>query len=488
MKKIITFLFLVVATQISFSQSYKILNTAAGKLENFVTLTDGDELYGYAELRQLDELSPTEVKFKYIILDKNMNTINSGEFVETKVKKKCVIENYQIVYNNGHILFNFIENFVSEQLFINIKFKYKILGLAANKITASGTYDKSIKPDDNNIPKMFKNVKYYAAAALSNSGFFVQLVNFDKKKDESACFAIDFNGEQLWASNVKQAEEKHEYEYQFFEMDENTLSFIATKSRGSKKVSDHLLILDTKTGKEISFTNLYNDTYTLLFSFSKINDEKLTIIGRYFEKEKRDRVEYDESLGLYKREIDMKSGKIISEIFLPYSKFNFKDISENGKVKGEGILDFRKIDQNPDGSFFMIAETFRAKSKHNLYFELYVFQIDKDFNSISTKSFDTEKSFKSKYRFSQELLGNAGKVYFFYDKNEDKKLELNLIDFNFSSKEITLSKMNLNTTESKITVFPAKTGYVAIKEEFTNPKKGESQIEIRLEKLNYERQ
>lgn len=489
MKKIFIALFFI-AFQFLLGQSYKIQNAAAGSLEGFASLVDGDELYGYVELRKLDDLSEKEVKFKYIVLDKNMNIINTGEFTETKIKKKCAISCYQIIYNNEHLLFNLVEVFNPLSESMPLKCKYKILDLSTNKFISHGTYNKNIKADEDNVPKLFKDFSYYYCSALSDVGFLVQntsTINI-KKNLKTPYSGMNFKGETIWSLDIKKAEPKHEYVYNFFNMDENSISLLLTKNKNDKKVSDHILIIDAKTGNDVSFTDLSNEKYTLRFMFSTLKENKLIMIGRYFEKEKRDRVGYDESLGLYKREIDIKTGKITSDIFLPYNKFNSLDIDENGKIKKEGKLAFKKIDMNPDGSFFILAETYRDKSTIDLYTELYTFLLDKDFKPVSIKSFDTEKSRGSKYSFSQKLLNNVGKVYFFYDKNEEKKFELNLINFDYNSKNITVTKMNVDTKNSSLSVMPAKTGYVAIKEYFKNPKKDENVMEIRLEKLNYERQ
>lgn len=48
--------------------------------------------------------------------------------------------------------------------------------------------------------------------------------------------------------------------------------------------------------------------------------------------------------------------------------------------------------------------------------------------------------------------------------------------------------MPISNENSTISVFPAKTGYVAIAEYFKNPKKDGKYMEIRLEKLNYKRE
>ena len=481
-KTIFTILFFTLCLQSTMAQSYQILNTAAGRLARFASLNDeNDELFGYVELRELDNVSKTEVKFGYSILDKNMNVMVSGNFTCSKTESYNFINNYQIKYNNGNVIFGFYEKFGSTPL----KCFYKIINIESNKIIAKGVYDSDIA----NLKRLktMRSMRYYNAIPLTNIGFFIQgnptllTQPFGLKSDS---YAIDFKGKKIWDVKIKKAEEKHEYEYSFFDIDESIISLIATKTRNTKKVSDHLLILDAKTGKEISFTDLFNEDYTMRFSYSKLDENKLTIIGRYFEKDRRDYINDKESLGLYKREIDIKSGKILKDVFMPFSKFKLSNISENGKIKGDGYLEFQKIDLNPDGSYFK-QEFMNFKT----YSELYVFLLDKDLNPITVKFYDTKISADRKFSFSQKLLNDAGKVYFFYDKDENKKLEINLINFNYTSKEISLSKMNVDNKESEITAFPAKNGYITIKEFFPGAsKKDKGKVDIRLEKLNYERQ
>lgn len=493
MKKLILILFVFLSFQNTFAQSYETIRAAAGRFVKFTSLIDeNDELYGYVELRKLDDVSKTEVKFGYSILDKNMNVMVSGDFNGTKLFANRHIENYQIIYNNGHVLFSFLEKFYTRKgNLIPVKCFYKIINIESNKITAQGVYDKAIA-NYSNIETV-KSMRYYNAIPLTNVGFFIQgnPGPFTKSKyAKSNTYTIDFKGKKIWDVKIKKAEEKHEYVYNFLDIDESIISLIATKTRNTKKVSDHLLILDVKTGKEVSFTDLFSEDYTMRFSYSKLDENKLTIIGRYFKKDRRDYVNDKESLGLYKREIDIKSGKILKDIFMPFSKFKLSNISENGKIKGDGYLEFQKIDLNPDGSYFVVAETFKQEFLNfKTYSELYVFHLDKDLNPITVKFYDTKISADRKFSFSQKLLNDTGKVYFFYDKDENKKLEINLINFNYTSKEISLSKMNVNNEESEIAVFPAKTGYITIKEFFPGAsKKDIGKVDIRLEKLNYERE
>jgi hypothetical protein len=114
--------------------------------------------------------------------------------------------------------------------------------------------------------------------------------------------------------------------------------------------------------------------------------------------------------------------------------------------------------------------------------------MDKDFNPIQTVEYDVKRTKGYKYDFSQRLANQTGRAYFFFDKNDDKDLELNILNYYFKSKKQVIQKMPINNDESAIAVFPAKTGYVGIAEYFKNPKKDGKYMEIRLEKLNYERE
>jgi hypothetical protein len=488
MKKTLLSLLFILTVQISFSQSYKILNSANGKLANFESLTDGDDLFGYAELRKIDLEDKFTEKYKYIILDKNMNTICSGEFTKKLVKRKCENSNYQIVYNNGHIMFLFQEYFLDRSRTLPVRGSYEILNIESNKIITAELFDKK-QTDDLSIPKLSGNNHESFSSALSDNGFLIQSSKyFERKGLKDYYYAVDFKGNVLWEQVFKTAEAKHDYEYSFFDKDNTNLILLVTKSRNEKKVSDHLLILDVKTGKEISFTDLSNENYTMRFSSVDVKEGKIYVIGRFFEKEKRDRVDNDESLGLYRRIIEVKSGKIIDEDFLTYDKFKNPNINENGRIKKEGYLSFKKININPDGSYFIIAETYINKSGGAMYNELYAFTLDKDFKPIEMKGFDVNRTRGSKYSFSQELPNKVGKAYFFYDKNEDKDLELNILKYMYASKTLSIDKMKLNNEKSDINVVRAKTGYIGILEHFKNPKKDEKALEIRLEKLNYERQ
>ena len=114
--------------------------------------------------------------------------------------------------------------------------------------------------------------------------------------------------------------------------------------------------------------------------------------------------------------------------------------------------------------------------------------MDKDFNPVKTVEYEVKRTRGSKYDFSQRLANSAGRAYFFFDKNDDKDLELNILNYYFKSQKQAIQKMPITNDDSAISVFPAKSGYVGIAEYFKKPEKTGKFMEVRLEKLNYERE
>lgn len=481
MRKILLLITALIISQNAISQSYQIMNSASGSLETFSPLVQDKEIFGYIEVRKMDLEDKLTETHKYIVLDKNMNKISSGDFKIDLYRKKVLTNLYDVTYCNGKIIFCYEQYTIGASL-LRILCSYKILDIANNKIVAENNFvpEVDFTESTNNMLKKYK--RFYTYPLLSNDGFLMKSI---KNNTETDFYTINFVGETIWNQDKQEIEKKQDIEYNLIESDKDYIILMATITRNDKKISDNLLILDSKTGKKVAFTELFSNEFTLKYLDISIKNGKLNMVGRYFEKEKRDRVDFDESLGLYRRIVDLKSGKIESDIFLPFGKFNSLDIDENGRVRKEGYLYFQTVDLNPDGTYFALAET----SKKGKYFnELYVFLMDKDFKPMKVEKFDVKKTRGDKYSFSQDLPNKVGKAYFFYDKTEEAEYELNILNFMFDSKTFTTTKMDLKNEKSSIRVMPAKTGFVGIVEYFKDPKKEGKSMEIRLEKLNYERQ
>lgn len=484
MRKILLLITALIISQNAISQSYQIMNSASGYLVAFQPLVKEKEIFGYVELRKIDMQDSITNVYKYIVLDKNMNQVCNGNIEEDTYKKEYSQRVTEIEYNNGHILFGFVLTYWNSfsGAYYNISNSYKILDVETNKIISGGNLDKNFDLSVTNN-RLDKNFKFHEFYALNKDSYLIGTYN--RKTKENGYYAINFKGEEIWKQDFIEKDVSNDVIYNVIEKDETYIILLYTILKKERKISDNLLIIDTKTGKKIALTPLINDEFSLKYLDIDIKNEKIQIVGRYFEKQKEDKVQIDESLGLYRRVVDLKSGKIESDIFLPFGKFNSLDIDENGRVRKEGYLYFQTVDLNPDGSYFVLAET----SKKGKYFnELYVFLLDKDFAPIKVEKFDVKKTRGDKYSFSQDLPNKVGKAYFFYDKTEEAEYELNILNFMFDSKTFTTTKMDLKNEKSSIRVMPAKTGFVGIVEYFKDPKKEGKSMEIRLEKLNYERQ
>ncbi|SNB27083.1 conserved exported hypothetical protein [Flavobacterium psychrophilum] len=486
MKKLLPLLLLYLTSTISLGQSYKIMQSASGVIEQFNAIYDNEEnLFGYVELLKMEQESKETMVFKYIVLDKNMNTVCSGNLKENIVKRRCQKINYDISYNNGHIMFSFFERLGKSD---RVRCSYQILKIDTNTIVANAFFDEFVKTQTS-IKKLIKNYKSYQITGLGKEGFLIRSENYNPwHTPKLYYYAINFKGEKIWEQAYKTPEKKRfYYRYKLIDNDNKYVVLLAAKYRRKNKKSDNLLILDAKTGTQIAFTNLYNKKYSLTYENIKIKDDKIYIVGRFFKKEAHDLLIDNESLGLYQRIVNLKDGSIISDKFLDYDKFNGLDITKKGKVRGDGYLNFTKIEMNPDGSYFLLGETYGSYTLGFYYYGLYSFNINKDFNMEKIYTFDTKRSIGTKYVFSQTLLNKSGKVYFFFDKNEEKEPELNILNFNYANKESVVEKIKITNKDSEIKIIPAKPGYVGIVEIFKDPKEGEKALELRLEKLNYKR-
>ena len=65
----------------SFGQMQDLMNLSKGEIVYSSILYDSNEnLYGYFYLYQTDKTSSKTMKFEYVVLDKNLNKVNNGEF------------------------------------------------------------------------------------------------------------------------------------------------------------------------------------------------------------------------------------------------------------------------------------------------------------------------------------------------------------------------------------------------------------------------
>lgn len=91
MKKIL--LLLLFMSQFSFGQSYTVLNETVGEFMTFTPIYENSDLFGYVELRKMNVDEKNNNTIKYTVLDKNLNIVSSGDFIEKNLQFPTKKEN-----------------------------------------------------------------------------------------------------------------------------------------------------------------------------------------------------------------------------------------------------------------------------------------------------------------------------------------------------------------------------------------------------------
>ncbi|MEL1252880.1 DUF6770 family protein [Flavobacterium sp. DGU38] len=481
------FLFLFLLTSFSFGQSYTVLNAAVGEFLAFQPIFDDSELFGYIELRTMNIDEKNNVTIKYIALDKNFNTMCSGTFIEKTSNSRRKKKFNDITYSDGLVRIDFFEYYKALDIEVPFFKTYQVIDLKKNIVTSSGIYNPEIKEIDKQYAKI--DTKGYFCYSLNKGGFLIHETNPDTKIGNEASFyyALNSKNEKIWEYKASRELKKYLMSYNTLNYDEKYIVLEGFFYKKSKREQLHIQVLDSKTGKEVLYFPTSSE-YTLSREYTYLIDDKIYTGGRFFEKNSKEEYVTDESLGIYQTIIDIKNNKVIRDKYVKYEQFPDLKINKHGKVRGEGYLSFKKTSINPDGTTFVLGEAYWQKQQYRAYTQLYTFLMDKDFNPVKTVEYEVKRTKGSKYDFAQRLANQSGRAYFFFDKNDDRDLELNILNYYFKSKKQVIQKMPITNDDSVINVFPAKSGYVGIAEYFKKPEKAGKFMEIRLEKLNYERE
>lgn len=481
-------LFLLLLTSFCFGQSYTVLNATAGEFMTFQPIYEDSELFGYVELRTMNIDENNTVTIKYIALDKNFNTMCSGTFTEKISNPRRKKKFNDITYSDGFIRIDFFEYYQALGELMSPFFKtYQIIDLKKNTVVGKGIYNPEVKEIDKKYAKI--DTKGYFCYSLNKLGFLMQETNLETKIGYEANFfyALNLKNEKIWEYKSTRQFKKYLLHYNTLNYNEKYIVLEGFFHKKSKREQIHILVLDAKTGKELLYLPK-SSQYTTTREFTTLSGDKIYTGGRFFKKNSKEEYTTDESLGIYQTIIDLNSNQLISDKYVKYDQFPDLKINKHGKIRGEGFLSFKKFNINPDGTMFILGEAYWQKKQYRAYTQLYTFSMDKDFNPIKTVEYEVKRTKGSKYDFSQRLANNSGKAYFFFDKNDDRDLELNILNYYYKSKKAVIQKMPIINDESTISVFPAKSGYVGIAEYFKKPEKTGKFMELRLEKLNYERE
>jgi len=479
------------------AQEYKIVKAASKYFMNFTVLYDKqkDEVFGYLELSKGSRPAKKTEKIYYTVLDKNLNKIVSGDFVEPLYNNRAFLRLKGLSYNNGHVILILTE---TVKVYTKYGYFYKdtvhhyiILDLKENKVVSSGMIEEFVKKEGDaivRIPKKMVMLAYKLNVRAAPGGFLLDFYFHPYEKIFRALNVIkliDFNGKELWrktdvvALKRKDADKSEkilgvEDDY-FYSLKKP----VYTNTKYTKNLTDELIARSIKNGEVLADRPIrLDEKYFHRPFFSNLKKHKIIFSGIYRDAE---RTKAHRWRGLYRDiyEWEGTSFKRTAYQFLPYTDMKIPEINEYGRVKNEGYLIFEDVDVLDNDDMIYIAETKYKRQYKGLYF----FLINKDFKVVKAKALITEPSKFSKYEFTHEMENNKGRIFVFYDKDSDTEYNIHIVKYLFDTKQFTESIIKVDLYEGDINVYPAKKGYILIVQEYNEPQKDGKLMEIRLEKI-----
>lgn len=508
MKKI-TLLIFALTQAFFYAQTQDLTSLASGENVGMNALFDtNDNLYGYVSIYSYGKTEDRKQKFEYVILDKNLNPVANKEFEAGLL----VADYFGYIDFKGQIIlrpsdFNYTQAFARDaaapvSMVIDPKtntvkpkvyYDYQEDG-TFKEITQPKTFKEEKK--ESRTEKKEKGYNYisvvseikeggYLAVEYNHYGKYINknsLIKFDENKKEIWRYSYNTNGDKKVFSSLK-----------LLEKDDARIYGILKKVNDDKKTFS-LLVLDMKTGKEISnqpITGLSDDTLENIATFSsatrildgdKTFDDKIVIVGRNFE----------DKLGtgfarmiIDKNTLDVNTKKID---YLSNLSSYIPRIDRLGYVEKSYHLQPRDVFFMKDGSVGLLLEKQKMDFNTGLAktTDLVYVYTDKDFKIKGAKIFEKEKSLSTgDYLFSQYINDGNDVVFFFRDYQKDKetkqkawKLFINtLIKGEFRQEVVTISEKD----NYVVTPYIAKEGYILLRE--FNAK--EKFNKVRLERLNY---
>ncbi|WBX76478.1 hypothetical protein PG911_17925 [Tenacibaculum ovolyticum] len=503
MKKNITLIvFIALITTIK-AQVSSLSNLASGELKTFTAIPELDgSIYGYFSIYKLENVSETEEKFEYFLLDKNLNKVANGEFIDIKYKKfeskfyyPEKIKNKLIIskayfYSGSATVFR---RSPEEYTFVSHRF----FDIENNKVSEPFYYKnneiiKGTRPVKK-IIKTAKKEKTIDFPLVYNDGFFM----FERIKGSSndlkemkSLKAFDIDKKLKWEYEYNPSNEKIIYDFRVLN---NKAIIFRTFNKKTKVIKLHSL--DPKTGNPNFVYELENRSseYSHNYKIETVND-KIVIIGKMSPYKSYTGYDYEKSLGFFKIELDKLGNEISKNYFKWEDAVNYIDIKKNGKLKKGYKLASRQYFVFKNGTISILTEKVKKVKRTDFV----ILNFDKDFKLTSTETIEKPKNiYNSSYLFSQKVEDGNG-VAFFYKytkkaKKEFKFIRVMAIGTGITTLNATLGivtiingKINkeeipMSSKEYTISPYIAKEGYILFRE-FN---KNSNYDEIRLEKLNY---
>ncbi|KGL63109.1 hypothetical protein PHEL85_0140 [Polaribacter sp. Hel1_85] len=500
MRKIIT-LFVFFISFLMNSQISSLAELASGDIQLFNPIYEIDKnIYGYFMVVKLDNVSEAEQKFEYIFLDKNLNKVANGEFIDANYKKYA----FQFItpekIGNKIILSKIY--YKSQQQFFGNNSDYKFvanrtLDLSTNKMSKPFYFENdSVIEGERVAKKLDKRIKknifiQYPLAIDDGYLLFKQsklLKNSFQTKKIATLEAYNIDNSKKWQYNYNPKEEIVNTRIEF--LNEETIVLWAKNFRTKSQV---LHLINPKTGEadfKYEIENKKSD-YNHFYKVRKLKNR--TVIVGMTSKYRSSGFDFKKATGFFKIELDNKGNETFKKYFKWEEAGSLLSIKKNGKLKEDGYrLLAKQFFIFEDGSTAFLTEKFKDTQYYVVVAlapkttDFLMLNFNKEFTLNNVEKIEKDKSYysSSDYLYSQRIKEGNGVVFFYRDYKKDEATKkknwvlgiVTVIDGKMNHEQIPMS-----SEEHFITPYIAKEGYILLRE----LNKDSDHDEIRLEKLNY---
>jgi hypothetical protein len=479
-----------------------------------------DNLYGYFYIYQMDA-EKNRKKLEYVLLDKNLNKVNNGEFStgsggKTKYKfDNCILIENKIILTKDYY---YTPTFTIDGIPVYLATTFQIISLKDRSVSPEYLYkggsfveaptdlstlkDETKKEETKNVISAFSNEK--------NTGFYITQYNQKQKnhlEKEIKFFDKDLNFKWNYIYNPN-ADPENYTTFKFLHLKGDNLYIAETKWIKRNVNSYNIVALNIRTGeKKYEYKMEFPGCGKIHNLNTKEVEGKLVIAGTYVKEDKDMSFDFKKRLGFYRIVLNA-DGSEADKKYLPWTSLAPQvSINENGYDKNGYTLNPRRYFLFANGKISIVSERYNpGKSAVNVLIplvdvivaaatykpqctgDIVVMNFNKDFvfESADTIRKEVSKENYSDYLFSQYIRNDTAGVFFYSnivqnkkEKKEDLVLGIDLI----ADGKVTEEKIPVYSKKKYfIKVMPAKEGYIMLRE--YNEK--EKYNQLRLEKLNYE--
>ncbi|MBW3520409.1 DUF6770 family protein [Flavobacterium sp. NKUCC04_CG] len=542
MKKTLSLLILLLSSAI-YSQVVELQKLSTGELIESQPLfnKEEDDIYGYFFIFKKDKIAKKEFLYEYVLLDKNLNKVLSGDFTE-KLGAYGKLIDVSCIYRDGYISFKIDERFVS--IGAIVRTKYRLLDIRENSLSDSFVLTESLEKDYTEESKSIKkstvftfrpnSFGYHLNTPLENNGDsgLHNINQMGYATAPSRAKGIQFFNAQLnplWSYSYNASGEKKQYEAVSFLNNTNHSDVLIGRRyfHGSKnedllkkgQLFNSFLFFDKETGKLISEIAPYGLKKAAGIQAKDIStidvylnsNEKVSFLDRIMSEDtKTFLLDEKKIIGFSKSEYEIATGKELNRNFFKWTQLApHLSINEHGYINEKGepnsYLFLHDARLKSNGNLVFVTEQYKTLSGNAFMngmegvkiFDMILFEVDKNMNLLQYKRIDkgtksvrngvkmqgTIANYFSVFDYSgYQDLGDDNFLFFYFNKQKPesggkKQWVLGIVSNIDGS--FTEQKINLKSKDgSELSIQPAKKGYIMIVENIGKTS------EIRLEKIN----